>query len=128
MKGAKRVVMERSVVDGLIAYAKSVHPNEGILLLRGKVRKDEIRVTGLIIPPLPVHGEDFSSFNPYMLPFDASILGVAHSHPSGVLMPSTQDLLHYYGRIMVIVAYPYRGEEDIGVFDRDGNPAVFDVD
>jgi len=55
-----------------------------------------------------------------MLPIDLSIIGTAHSHPSGVLKPSITDLNKFYGRIMIIAAYPYRTEKDLAVFDGEG--------
>jgi len=53
-----------------------------------------------------------------MLPMDFSIIGVAHSHPSGSLEPSVQDQNLSLGRIMLIVGYPYRGKENVAVFSR----------
>lgn len=123
----KRVVVRREVIDGLLSYCRDVHPREGILLLRGKNRKDEIQVTALVIPPLPVHSETYSSFPVHMLPLDISILGVAHSHPNGVLKPSLEDLNNYFGRIMMIIGYPYESEDDVGLFDREGCRAVYHV-
>lgn len=119
--------MKRSAVEGLLAYCRSMHPEEGILLLRGESNKDSIIVKELVFAPIPLTGEDFASFRSDLLPLDFSIIGVAHSHPSGVLKPSSQDLSSYYGRIMVIVGYPYQSEDDLAVFDRDGLESKFHV-
>ena len=89
------------------------------------MKKDEIEVNALMIPPLPVHSETYSSFPVHMLPLDTSILGIAHSHPNGVLRPSLEDLNHYYGRLMIIVGPPYESEENVALFDREGNRAVY---
>jgi len=123
----KRVVIEREVIDGLLTYCRELHPREGILLLRGRSRSDEIRIDGLVIPPLAVHSETYSTFPVYMLPFDLSILGTAHSHPNGVLEPSLDDLNNYYGRVMIIVGYPYESEDDVALFDKDGNRAIYHI-
>ncbi len=123
----RKITFKASVVDSLLSYAKTFHPNEGILLLRGKMSKDEILVKETVIPPLATHGEGFSSFPFHMLPLDLSIVGVAHSHPSGVLKPSLGDLNNFYGRIMVIMAYPYNSERDIAVFDREGNVVKYSI-
>lgn len=117
----KPVYIHPRVVEGLLAYAKSCHPKEGILLLRGRRKRDRLVVEELVIPPLPTHGEGFSSFPTHMLPLDLSILGIAHSHPSGNPTPSTQDLLNFYGLVMAIITYPYRRVEDIHLYDREGN-------
>ncbi|MCD6470183.1 Mov34/MPN/PAD-1 family protein [Candidatus Bathyarchaeota archaeon] len=123
----KRILIKRSVVDSLLSYAKACHPKEGILLLRGKVKRDLIEVNEVEIPPLSVRGKGFSTFPTYMLPIDFSIIGTAHSHPSGALSPSTADLNNFYGRIMIIVAYPYGSERDIIVVDGRGKKLNYEV-
>ena len=123
----KRILIKRSVIDSLLSYAKACHPKEGILLLRGKVKRDLIEVNEVEIPPLSVRGKGFSTFPTYMLPIDFSIIGTAHSHPSGMLSPSTADLNNFYGRIMIIVAYPYRSERDIIVVDGRGKKLNYEV-
>ncbi|MBI2938576.1 MAG: Mov34/MPN/PAD-1 family protein [Thaumarchaeota archaeon] len=123
----RRVVIKRDVIDGLLSYCHDFHPREGILLLRGKTKKDEIEVNALMIPPLPVHSETYSSFPAHMLPLDTSILGIAHSHPNGVLRPSLEDLNNYFGRLMIIVGPPYESEANVALFDREGNRAVYYV-
>jgi len=123
----KTIVFDRRVVDSLLSYARMQHPREGILLLKGKADKEKIIVNEVEIPPFATHGQTFSSFPLHMLPIDFSIVGVAHSHPSGTLKPSTMDLNKFYGRIMVIVAYPYQTREDIAVFDREGKALKYEV-
>jgi len=119
--------LKRSVIENLLSYARGSHPRESVLLLRGKVSKDEVFVNDTIIPPFATHGEGFATFPSHMLPLDFSIVGVAHSHPSGVLAPSTNDLNQFYGRIMVIVAFPYHSERNISLFNREGKTLMFKV-
>ena len=123
----KITYLKRSVIENLLSYARGLHPRESILLLRGKVSKDEIFIKDTVIPPFATHGKSFSAFPLHTLPIDFSIIGVAHSHPSGVLAPSTNDLNKFYGRIMVIVAFPYHSERDIAVFNREGKTLGFKV-
>ena len=115
----RHVVMTRQVADGIITYAKSWHPHEGILILQGKVKKEEIMVEGLIIPPFSMHGPYYSGFSGYELPFDLSYIGTAHSHPGGSNKPSLEDLNNYYGLVSIIISYPYE-DNTIGAFDRSG--------
>jgi proteasome lid subunit RPN8/RPN11 len=122
-----RAVFMSDVIDSLMSYSKMAHPNEGILLLRGKVRKGVAEVTGVMIPPGATHARSFSGFNWFMVPLDPSFLGVAHSHPSGYAVPSHQDLLHATGRLMVIMGYPYSDSSCLGVFDKDGRKIPFEV-
>lgn len=123
----KVTYLKQSVIENLLNYAYSLHPKESILLLRGKVSKDEVFINDTVIPPFATHGKSFSTFPLHMLPMDFSIVGVAHSHPSGVLAPSTNDLNQFYGRIMVIVAFPYHSERNIAVFNREGKALRFKV-
>jgi proteasome lid subunit RPN8/RPN11 len=123
----KQVLISRSVIDSILTYAKIQYPKEGILLLRGTMNKKEIHVNEVVVPPLATHGYGFSNFSPYMLPMDMSLIGTAHSHPSGVLHPSTGDLNHFYGRIMVIMAYPYESEEQIAVYDKQGKVVEYRI-
>ncbi len=121
------VFFEQAVAESILSYARMLHPREAMLLLKGKVDKERIVVHDTLIPPLATHGNTFSTFKPYMLPIDFSIIGIAHSHPSGAIRPSLTDLNHFYGRIMVIAAYPYRSEKNMAVFDREGKPLRYEV-
>ncbi|TET26920.1 MAG: peptidase [Candidatus Bathyarchaeum sp.] len=103
------------------------HPRESILLLKGKIDKKKIVVTDVQIPPLATHGSTFSGFPLSRLPIDFSVIGVAHSHPSGALRPSVTDLNKFYGRIMLITAYPYQSEQNIIILDRKGKPLKYAV-
>ena len=117
-----RVVIKKELLDMILEGAKRLHPKETIVLLRGKTNRDGVTVSGVLIPSLATYGKGFSSFPTHMLPMDFSIVGVAHSHPSGSLEPSVEDQNLSMGRIMLIVGFPYRGKENIGVYSRkDGS-------
>ncbi len=118
--------VKKELMEGLLVYSRDMHPREIILLLRGKVREDT-EVDEVIIPPSAIHGQGFSVFKSYMIPFDPSILGIVHSHPSGALKPSVYDLNHFYGRIMMIVAYPYQSVADIAIFNGKGQEISFTI-
>ena len=124
---AGRVLVVRSVVDSVLTYAKMQNPRGGILLLRGSMDKGVVSVREVVIPPFSVRGYGYSSFPLHMLPMDLSVMGTAHSHPSGVLQPSVGDLNHFYGRLMVIVGYPYDSEENLAIYNRDGKLVEYKV-
>jgi proteasome lid subunit RPN8/RPN11 len=124
---AKYILISRSVIDSILTYGKIQYPREGILLLRGKMGKSQIYVNEVVVPPLATHGRGFSNFPLHMLPMDLSVMGTAHSHPSGVLRPSVGDLNNFYGRLMVITAYPYDSEEQIAVYDKEGNAVEYEI-
>lgn len=123
----KELFFEREVVESILSYAQILHPRESILLLRGKVNKHKLVINDTQLPPFATHGITFSGFPINRLPIDFSVMGVAHSHPSGALQPSVTDLNKFYGRIMVLVAYPYQSESDFTVFDRQGNHLKYTI-
>jgi proteasome lid subunit RPN8/RPN11 len=123
----KEILVERAVVDSILSYAQMFHPRESILLLKGKIDKKKIVINDVQIPPLATHGNRFSSFPLSRLPIDFSVIGVAHSHPSGALRPSVADLNQFYGRIMLITAYPYQSEQNMILLDREGKPLKYVV-
>ncbi|RLI26369.1 MAG: peptidase [Candidatus Hecatellales archaeon] len=120
MEKLRGVGFPAEVLEGLLAYARHMHPREILLLLRGKISEGILWIKEFLIPPFAVHSEGFSSFSPWFLPLDPSIAGTVHSHPSGSLKPSVEDLNHFYGRVMVIVAHPYHSESDTAAYSKDG--------
>ena len=92
-----------------------------------RLDKKKLVINDVQIPPLATHGSTFSGFPLSRLPIDFSVIGVAHSHPSGALRPSITDLNRFYGKIMLITAYPYQSEQNIIILDRQGKPLKFTV-
>ena len=121
-----KVRVKKELIDGILSYSRDMHPREVILLLRGKAGND-IEVNEVVMPPGAIQGLGFSGFQPHMLPFDLSIVGVVHSHPSGSSSPSVHDLNHPYGRITMIAAYPYRSVDDVTIFGKGGQMLPFKV-
>lgn len=115
------IFLTRETADGIITFAKSWHPNEGILILRGQHnhKKGQVHIDGLVVPPFASHGPYYSGFPSYDLPFDLSYVGTAHSHPGGSNRPSLQDLNNFFGLVSIIISFPY-DEDCIGAFDRNG--------
>jgi len=118
--------VNRSVVKSILSYAKAYYPREAILLLRGKADKEGMTISEVLVPPLAVHGYSFSNLPLHMLPIDFSILGIVHSHPSGGLRPSVQDLNGFYGKIMMIVVYPLT-ERDLAAFNSRGEQVPYTI-
>src|SRR3972149_3888299 len=122
-----KVTMNGELLEMILESAIRLHPRETILLLRGKASKNLINVSDILIPPLATYGKSFSAFPTYMLPIDFSIIGIAHSHPSGNLTPSIEDQNHSAGKIMLIVAFPYHGKENAVVYNRMGEKLILEV-
>jgi proteasome lid subunit RPN8/RPN11 len=114
------VSVNLELLDSIFEGARRLYPKEVFLLLRGEKIKDEIRVTDLIVPPLAVYGYGFANLPFHMLPADFSIVGTVHSHPSGNISPSSVDINHFFGRILMIVGYPFAGRENVAVYDSKG--------
>jgi proteasome lid subunit RPN8/RPN11 len=117
----RTITVTKEVRDGILSYCKNKHPNEGILILRGKAKKGHIFIEGLVIPPFSQVGPTFAGFPHSFLPLDLSYVGTVHSHPNGVAKPSVTDLHNFFGFVTMIVQSPYE-DDDIFAYDRDGNP------
>lgn len=110
------VHVPKGLIDGIIEYFKESYPNEAILLLRGSVKGNRACVESIVIPPFAKGGRRAAFFNASMLPAGMGIIGSVHSHPSGVALPSAEDLIYGYGPVIMIVGYPDR----VRAFDKNG--------
>jgi len=120
MNPAIEVLVSKEMIQMILESARSLHPKETIFLLRGKTRKHEIVISEIVIPPSATYGKGFASLPMYMMPIDFSIIGTVHSHPSGSLALSVEDLNHAMGKIILVTAYPYSGVECSAVYNRKG--------
>ncbi len=117
----RQIVISRSTIDGIISYSKALHPNEAVLILRGKTTTEQVIIEGLIIPPFALSGPYYSGYSDFYLPSDSSYVGSAHSHPGGSNRPSLEDLNRgFYGAVSIIIAYPYE-DRTIAAYDQSGN-------
>jgi proteasome lid subunit RPN8/RPN11 len=127
MSNATVVQVPADILQAIYAGSKQLYPRESFLLLRGKKRKGVISVSDLVLAPFAVHGEGFAHFNPYMLPGDFSLVGTVHSHPSGNISPSHVDMNHFFGRILMIVGFPFEGEGCVAVYDSNGGKMTLKI-
>ena len=114
------VLLSAELLDAIFEGARRLYPRETILLLRGKKSKDTVEVRELVVPPLATYGRGFAGVPFHMLPMDFSIVGTVHSHPSGNLAPSNVDFNHFFGRILMIVGFPFAGEQNVAVYNCHG--------
>ena len=119
-KFERKVSLRTEPRDGILSFCKMNHPDEAILILRGKSKNGNVVIDNLVIPPFSETGPDFAGFPSSFLPFDASYVGLVHSHPSGSVKPSVTDLHNFFGLVSLIVKSPYEND-DIFAWDRDGN-------
>ena len=118
-KSERKISLTKDARDGILSFCKMNHPNEGILILRGKSKHGDVLIDELVVPPFSETGADFAGFPHNPLPLDLSYVGIVHSHPSGSAKPSLTDLDNFFGLVSMIVKSPYE-DEDIFAWDSDG--------
>ena len=118
-KFERKISLTKDARDGILSFCKMNHPNEGILILRGKSKRGDVFIDELVIPPFSETGADFAGFPHNPLPLDLSYVGIVHSHPSGSAKPSLTDLDNFFGLVSIIVQSPYE-DDDIFAWDSDG--------
>lgn len=120
MKTTVTVSLPQDLLDAIFEGARRLYPRETILLLRGEKKKNSIKISELVVPPLATYGHSFANIPLHMLPIDFSIVGTVHSHPSGNLTPSPADFNHVFGKILMIVGFPFADERNIAVYNSTG--------
>ena len=118
-KFERKISLTKDARDGILSFCKMNHPNEGILILRGKSKHGDVSIDELVVPPFSETGADFAGFPHNPLPLDLSYVGIVHSHPSGSAKPSLTDLDNFFGLVSIIVQSPYE-DDDIFAWDSDG--------
>ena len=108
----RKVLIQKDVLDSILSFCHMKHPNEGILILKGRSKNGEIMIDET--------GPTFAGFPHSFLPFDMSYLGIVHSHPSGSAEPSVTDLHNFFGLVSLIVRSPY-DDDSIFAWDSNGN-------
>ena len=126
LKSEREIKLKKQVLDSILSYCHMKHPNEGILILRGKSKKGDILIDGLVIPPFAFNAHSSSGFPYHMLPVDMSYVGIVHSHPSGNANPSVTDLHNFFGLVSLIIRSPY-DDDSIFAWDRNGNPVPLSI-
>ena len=125
-KPERKISLTKEARDGILSFCKMNHPNEGILILRGKSKRGDVFIDELVVPPFSETGADFAGFPHNPLPLDLSYVGIVHSHPTGSAKPSLTDLDNFFGLVSIIVQSPYE-DDDIFAWDSDGKELHFDI-
>ena len=61
-KSERKVIVQNDVKDGIISYCKMNHPDEMVLILKGKSKNSVMRIDGLVIPPFSHTGPPYAGF------------------------------------------------------------------
>ena len=48
----REIKLKKEVLDSILSFCNMKHPDEGILILRGKSKKGNLLIDGLIVPHL----------------------------------------------------------------------------
>jgi proteasome lid subunit RPN8/RPN11 len=116
--------IRQDLLDLLLRLGRDRHPDEFVAVLRetGGI------VEELDLLPGTVSNEHSASLLIDMMPLDVHVAGSAHSHPNGVLMPSSADLSFFprVGRYHIIVGRPYESG-NWRCFRTDGTPVELEV-
>ena len=122
-----KVSLAKQLFQAILEGARNLYPREVILLLRGRKGRNLIEITDLVVPPLANYGRGFADIKLHMMPMDFSIMGTVHSHPSGNVNPSSTDLNHFIGVVLMITAYPFNDEKNVAIYNRDGRRLMLQI-
>ncbi len=112
------MLIKDSVLGFILGVSREIHPREFSCQLRG----DEELIEEAIVLPRTIYGEGFATTFMNMKPIDYSIIGSAHSHPTGDYSPSSQDLRFFssFGVVHLIIRQPYKSIRDVAAYNNSG--------
>jgi proteasome lid subunit RPN8/RPN11 len=123
----------RETMEFVLEACEETHPNEYMGFLRaedaGKLGLDRSGqvITDVLVVPGTQSSPVSATVKTSMKPNDVKSVGSIHSHPNGVLRPSSEDLATFgQGEVHIIVGAPY-GWGNWKAFDNAGEPTTLDV-
>lgn len=119
------ITIKKDLINGILALCREHHPRE----ILGLLRVDKGIVSEFILPPGALTSDSSGVYSPRRIPFDPSIEGTVHSHPTGNPNPSQTDLKGVFmkKRFHIIVGYPYNSLNCVKCFDQKGNSIKLQV-
>ncbi len=115
--------IKRTTLNFILEASKDSYPYEFAALLRGKYGV----IYEIVLIPT-VQGKRSALYYLFMKPIDFTIVGTVHSHPSGSLEPSEEDisLFSRTGEVHIIVGYPYC-KDCWRAYNRNGEEMAIEV-
>ncbi len=117
--------------------SEQTHPDEYMGLLRATaaselgLTEDGQLITDVLVIPGTQSNSVSATMKTNMVPNDHQAVGSVHSHPNGVLKPSTKDRQSFSrGSVHIIIGAPYQ-TDTWRAFDSSGEPIelpVYDVE
>ncbi len=122
---SNEIEIKAELLDGLLALCRQQHPRE----ILGLLRMNNGIFTEFILPPGAITSDTSGVFFPNRLPMDSTLEGSVHSHPTGNITPSIQDLASVFqkNRFNFIIGYPYNNFSCVKCFDKRGNEIIFRI-
>lgn len=116
-----------------IEASEASHPDEYMGFLRGEnartlgLDRDGLVITDILVVPGTESNSVSATVRTSQIPNDVRALGSVHSHPNGVIKPSSADLSTFgRGTVHIIIGAPYR-QSDWQAFDSEGHPTQLPV-
>jgi proteasome lid subunit RPN8/RPN11 len=124
LKRKRARAIKRETIEMILEASRDVHPNEFGAILRA----EEGVITEIMLLPGTISGSRSAIFQLHMLPIDFTVVGTAHSHPSGSIRPSGADiaLFQKFGYIHIITGVPF-DKDSWRAFDLYGEPIDLEV-
>jgi len=127
MSSGISVLVGEELLQAVFEGARRLYPREIVLLLRGEKKRNLVKISEVVVPPLATYGSGFANIPLHMVPMDFSIVGTVHSHLSGILTPSNADLNHVFGVVLMIVSFPFADERNVAVYNRNGEKLTLKI-
>jgi proteasome lid subunit RPN8/RPN11 len=124
LKRKRATAIKRETIQMILEASRETFPNEFGAILRA----EEGVITEIMLLPGTLSGSRSAIFQLHMLPIDFTVVGTAHSHPSGSISPSGADvaLFQKFGYIHIIAGVPF-DMDSWRAFDLYGEPIDLEV-
>jgi proteasome lid subunit RPN8/RPN11 len=116
--------IKAKVLKLILEASRETYPNE----FSAALRAENGVITEVVMLPGTLQGEAAAILQLHMLPANYGSVGTVHSHPSGVIRPSEQDLRLFdgFGLVHIIVGEPF-ADDSWHAFDAWGNPMELEI-
>lgn len=116
--------IKAKVLKLILEASRETYPNE----FSAALRAEDGVIIEVVMLPGTLQGEAAAILQLHMLPANYGACGTVHSHPSGVIRPSEQDLRLFdgFGLVHIIVGEPF-ADDSWHAFDAFGKPLELEV-
>jgi proteasome lid subunit RPN8/RPN11 len=113
------ILIKAELLEGILLLCREQHPRE----ILGILKMEKNVFTEFILPPGTLTSKTSGIFFSSRLPLDNFYQASVHSHPSGNVHPSLQDLGGVFKKFKChfIIGFPY-GPKNVRCYDKNGKP------